>query len=101
MALATVIITAIVCAIAALSALMLANNHAQVAHFDQRRIQARQAAEGGLVWAMQRLWENPSFCGGVGCVCSPTPPTINGMTVTLSAQNCGTESMTVNASVTY
>lgn len=47
------------------------------------RAQARYAAEAGLVWAMQRLWASPGYCGELD------PPALGGLTVDVTVTNCG------------
>ena len=62
MALGFVLIIALLGAIAAYAILMLAISQARHSAFSQERPSARYAAEAGLVWARQRLWEDPTSC---------------------------------------
>ncbi len=80
-----VIITAVIFSIAALGMLTVAMNQRQrVKVFDVNRLRARYAAEAGVVWAQEQLWENKNYCG------APQPPSpINGLTVTVAVTNCG------------
>jgi len=66
-ALGLVIITAVVFAVAAFAALTMALSRAQVANtIGPERLRSNYAAEAGLVWAMERLWADPTWGSGVG-----------------------------------
>lgn len=74
-ALVAVIVTALIASVASFGALLLAMSHAQTGDAQLDRLRAQYAAEAGLVWAQQKLWANPAYCG------TPDPPAINGLTV--------------------
>ncbi len=95
--LAIVIMAAVVFAIAAFALLTITlSSRKQARDVHQQRVRAHYAAEAGLVWAMQRLWVNPAYCG------SPGPPQIDGMTVTVTVSNCGAGNVhTLQATVSY
>ena len=93
-----VIVTAIIFSIAAYAMLMVAMNQRQRAkEFDVDRLRARYAAEAGLVWAQERLWADPNFCGGV-----PSFSPINGLTVTVTVSGpCPNATHQITARVSY
>ena len=96
MALGAVIILSVVFAIAAFAAMTMSVSRAQTSGMQGRRLQAQYAAEAGVVFTMQRLWRDPTYCG------NPAPPAISGMTVNVTVTNCGAgNSHTVQARVTY
>ena len=69
-ALVVVLLTAVVFSIAAFGVLTVAVSRArQIDYLGEDRIRYRAAAEAGLVWAMQRLWVTPGWCGA-----PPFPP---------------------------
>ena len=91
-----VIITAVVAAIASLTVLQIAIHQARHAKFHHDRTRTRYAAEVGVVWAQQRLLNNPGYCG------APDPPVIDGMTVDVTVTNCGAgNAHAINATVVY
>lgn len=99
-ALGVVIITAIVFSIAAFGVLALSMGGAQRAGSYARRLQARYAAEAGLVWAMQRLWANPNWSDGW----DGTDLTVGGMSVDVKFDPCPTppcENRQLQAKVSY
>ncbi|MBI4323625.1 MAG: hypothetical protein HY596_05060, partial [Candidatus Omnitrophica bacterium] len=60
------------------------------------RLKAQYAAEAGLVWAMQRLWQDQAYCG------APDPPVINGLNVDVTVTSCGAgNTHTLSAKVLY
>ncbi len=66
-ALGIVILTAVVFAVAAFAVLTMALSRMQVSStVGARRLKATYAAEAGLVWAMQQLWENPTTWSAAG-----------------------------------
>ena len=60
MALAIVIFTALVFSVAAYAVLYLSLGLRERSDFHKRNIKARYASEAGVVWAMQRLWADPT-----------------------------------------
>ncbi len=91
-----VLLSSLVFSVASLAVLTMASSRAQATHRDATKLRARYAAEAGLVWAMERLWVNPAYCG------VPDPPPINGLTVDVNVTNCGTgNNQAVTATVTY
>lgn len=91
-----VLLSSLVFSIASLAMLSMATSHTQASRHEADKLRARYAAEAGLVWAMERLWVNPAYCG------VPDPPPINGLAVDVSVTNCGTMSnQMVSAKVSY
>ena len=80
--LAVVVGVAIVAAIAAYAILLMVLAQGRHARFYRERLRARYAAEAGIVWAQQRLWRDPTYCG------SPGPPAIEGLAVTVTISDC-------------
>ncbi len=114
------VISAFVCSIAAMSALVVALGQGQSAkEFHTDRLAARYAAEAGIVWAMQKLWANGSTCfheAGVEDDGEPpidpdgrtqTPPlqadvvTVDASTGNLCPCPCGATSVAIRARVAY
>ena len=91
------IIAAIIFSIAAFAMLMMAmNQRRRIKEFDVDRLRARYAAEAGLVWAQERLWVDPNFCGG------PLPTKVNDLDVTVTVSPpCPGATHQIKASVTY
>ncbi len=99
-----VLITSIIFGIAAFGLLSLAMNPGQAIFAGEGRTRARYAAEAGLVFAMQRLWVNPTNCATL----SPPPLDTddNGIpdtTVTVTAVPCPGPGVvsTLQAKVTF
>ena len=71
--LGVVIITAIVFSVTAFAALTVANSRASVARIlGASRLRAVYAAEAGLVWAMQQLYDDsPAFSSAAGTIDLP------------------------------
>ena len=91
-------IVAVACALGAYVILTMAMSQARHARFYRERVRARYATEGAIVWAQQRLWRDPSYCGGGGV----PAVTINGIPVTIAITNCGPGSPhIITAQVTY
>ena len=74
-ALGFVIAIAALFAIAVFAALVMALSARQHStEFYEQRLRARYAAESGIVWAMQRLWADPTECfPGPGDFTVPDP----------------------------
>ena len=90
------ILTAILAAIASFAVLQLAIAYSLQGRFFVNRTPYRYAAEAGLVWAQEQLWNNPAYCG------APDPPVINGVTVDVTVTNCGAgNSHTITANAVY
>jgi len=64
MALALVIVIALLCSLAAYVLLMAAVTEVRRAKYFRERTRARYLAEAALVIAMEKLWGNPTYCGG-------------------------------------
>ena len=98
------VMTAIVCAIAAYAALQIAIAEARQAVFYRDRTKARYAAEAGLVWAQQRLWQNPADCFNANPDVAldhdadPATPPLN---VDVTVTPCGAPNARLNAKVVY
>jgi len=95
-ALGIVILTAVVFSVAAFAVLTLTLGGTQRSSASEQRLRAQYAAEAGLVWAMQRLWANPNYCG------APDPPAIGGINVDVTVTNCGAgNTHTISAKAAY
>jgi hypothetical protein len=81
-ALGLVIIIAMMVSIAAFGVLMMGVTNARTGGLSQDRLAARYAAEGGVVWAMQKLYANPNFCGTQGVP-------VGALTATVTVSSCG------------
>ena len=98
--LAAVVITALICAVAAYTVLLMATSRARQAKFYRERDAARYAAEAGMIWAReQKLWTDPRWSSGPG-----TDVTINGFDVDIVLPACASspcETRTLQAKVIY
>ena len=95
-ALGVVLMMALIFGAVAAGALMLSASRSQTSGLQAHRLKAQYAAEAGLVFAMQRLWKDPAYCG------NPDPPVLNGLNVDVTVSNCGSgNTHTVSAKVTY
>ena len=92
-----VIVTALIASVAAFGILMLAMSGSRTSETQIDRLRAQYAAEAGLVWAKERLWADPTYCG------TPPPPALNGMTVsfTFSGTCAAGAPRRIEATVTY
>ncbi|MBI3322043.1 MAG: hypothetical protein HYZ91_07245 [Candidatus Omnitrophica bacterium] len=94
-ALMVVMVTALFSAVAVYIVLFMTFSESAQSKFYRLRLPAQSAAEAGIIWAQQRLWVNPSYCG------FPDPPPMNGFTVNVTMTNCGTPTPTIHARVDY
>ncbi len=91
-----IMVSALLAAIMSFSVLELAIAQAKRARFHRLRGSARYAAEAGIVWAQQRLLQNPAYCG------TPDPPPFGTITVDVGVTNCGGGNPhAISAKVTY
>lgn len=80
--LAIVLATSVIFGIAAFGLLSLTvNKTRQTAYLGEGRLRARYAAEGGVVMAMQELWEDPTDC-------TFGPYDVGGTAVTVTRTGC-------------
>ena len=90
------ILTALVCGIGAYAMLMIAMASARTATFFPGRSTARYAAEAGIVWAQDRLMDDPTYCG------VPGPPAFGALNVVVTVSNCGAgNSHVITSKVVY
>ena len=89
-ALGLVMVMAIVIATAIYGLLMMATSHARQAAFSSAALRARYASDAGMVWAYERLREDPTYCAGVGDAGDLDPPPIGGLAVDVVITDCGT-----------
>ena len=75
------ILTATVSAIVSYSVLYIATTQGRQGRFQRERTRVRNAAEAGVVYAQQQLWQNASYAGGT--------ITINGIQVAVTVTNPG------------
>ena len=92
-ALGMVVLVAVCFSIAVFTALVLALSRAKQKDFYKRRARAQYVAEAGLVWAMEQLWVDQTYCG------IPPLPTMNGLTATITVTNCSGTNHTVSSTV--
>ncbi len=62
------LVMAFLFAVAAYADIMMALSQAEQARFFKERPAARYASESGVVWAMQRLWQDPTWSSAAGNV---------------------------------
>ena len=80
-----VIISSLLFTLASAAALSSSlSNRSRVKTYSSDRVRAYYATEGAVVWAMQRLWADPTSCN-VG-----QPPALNGFTATIAIVDAGT-----------
>lgn len=92
---AIVLVTAILFTTASFAIMAVSLSRMSVVSSAYNRYQSQYVAEAGLVWAMQQLWVNPSFCASGSTV------VLNGRTATIDMSNCGTSLATISSVVTY
>jgi hypothetical protein len=91
-----VLVIGALASISAYAVLMLARSQALQARFYRERVRGRYTAEAGIVWAQQRLWNDPTYCG------SPDPPVMDGLAIDVSVTNCGVANThVISSKVTY
>lgn len=83
-ALGVVIMMSLVFAAVSMGALMLSSSRSQTSSLQAHRLKAQYAAEAGLVWAMQRLFTDPSQAFASG----DTDVTMNGVDVDVILPAC-------------
>ena len=110
--LVVVLITAVVFSITAVGVLFLSLALTQRAQHSKGRLRASYAAESGLVWAMERLWNDPAYPAS-SCITVPCPSCTPGQDltdtlsvdttqVTITVRNCGPgNEHQLSAKVTY
>lgn len=99
-ALGVVIMMSLVFGVVALGALMLSSSRSQTSSLQSHRLKAQYAAEAGLVWAMQRLFNTPTQAFASG----NTDLTINGIAVDVILPACAStpcESRQLQAKAIY
>jgi hypothetical protein len=105
-ALAAVIGSALVFSVAAYAVLYASLGFRQRVDFSKRNIRARYAAEAGMVWAMQRLWDNPAWTSSAGTIDLPFDVDQDGATgasegVDVVYESCPTQPCRMEAKVRY
>jgi len=84
-ALGIVIISAVIFSIMAYAVLAMSLSKAQLADYPVDRARAHYAAEAGVVWAREQLWNDSAFCAN-----SNPDLTMNGLDVDVQISSCGT-----------
>ena len=98
MILGMVIMMAVIGSIASYGVLQIAVNQSLHARFHGERTRARYAAEAGIVWAQQQLWNDPTYCGDP----DPPPAQFDGIVVdVIVSPPCVPGSHTISAKVVY
>lgn len=114
MALGMVVAMSLVFAVAAFGVMTLAVSRGQTSSLQAHRLKAQYAAEGALVLAMQRLWQDPEYPAS-SCVTGPCPActtpgttdltdtvTVAGTSVAVTVTDCGAGfTHKLSAKVTY
>ena len=101
MVLGIVLLSSIVFSIASLAMFTLAMSHTQASHHETEKLRARYAAEAGLVRAMEKLWNDPAYCGEAWSIDTNGDGTAE-TTMTITVTNCGAgNTRTISAKVTY
>lgn len=80
------ILAALVSSIISYAVLFIATSQARQGRFQRERARVRYATEAAVVWAQQRLWQDPTW---PGAACPSTSVNIGGYSVTLNITNCG------------
>lgn len=109
LALGIVILFAFVFGVAALAALTVGLSRVQSSQEFGNRVQGRYAAEAGLVWAMQKLYDTPTWNSPAGAIDLPLDVNGNGTIdagegVDIILAPCGAtpcEERTLQAKVVY
>ena len=91
-ALGIVIVTALICGVAAYTVLFMASSATRRGRMFHARTRAHYLAEAGLVVAMQRLWVNPDYCSGTEFVDTDGDGT-GDTPVTVTVTNCGADNV--------
>ena len=101
-ALGVVLMTAVIFSVAAFAVLTMAlSGQQRLKVLSKDHLSAQYAAEAGVVWVMQRLWNDPTYCANNTPLPSPPNP-INGLTVNVTVTNCGANNPhQINAKVIY
>lgn len=90
---------AFIASVSAFVILQLAIASSRRAQFYREQSHARYAAEAGIIWAQQRLWADPNYCGNPDPPSATFTPAVN---VDVTVSNCGAGNLhVVNATVTY
>lgn len=90
------LVSALLASIASYLVLELAMVQARHAEFHEGHVEAWHAAEGGLVWAYERLLSNPAYCG------APDPPPMGELNVDVTISDCAPGNpKAITAKVTY
>ncbi len=90
------LISALLSSIASYLVLQLAIAQGRQAKFHREHVEARHAAEAGLVFAYEQLVNDSAYCG------APDPPPMGTLTVDVTVAPCGgLAPRTVSAKVIY
>lgn len=81
--------TALVCAIAAFTVLLMAVSNARHARSTRERVKARYLAEAGQVYARERLWTEPAYCPGAPVTLDTDGDGVADTPVAITITNCG------------
>ena len=68
-----VLIAALVFSVALFAVLNMSLSHQQASSYNYSRYRSRYAAEAGMVWAMQKLWANPTWGSAAGWTSGSDP----------------------------
>ena len=96
-----VLLSSLVFSIASLAMLSMATSHTQASRHEADKLRARYAAEAGLVRAMEKLWNDPTYCGEAWSIDTNGDGTAE-TTINITVTNCGAGSnQTISARVSY
>lgn len=95
------LVMAFLFAVAAYADIMMAVSQAEQSRFWKERPKARYASESGIVWAMQRLWEDPTWSSPAGNVDFTMPDGTPVDVIVAPCSNNPCEDREISAEVAY
>lgn len=98
-ALAAVVAASVVFSVSAAAVLTMGLHRTRTARFNEHRLRAKYAAEAGLVWALQRFWDDPSKCNSMNVI-NPDL-TVGGLDVDVTIDDCAADPLVIHSEVIY
>ncbi|MDP3722143.1 MAG: hypothetical protein Q8R91_01430 [Candidatus Omnitrophota bacterium] len=101
--LGVVILSSIAFSVAAFAMLTMAmSGHFRSEQHHRKRLEARYAAEAGVVWAMQQIWTDPDILANpLKCFAANPDVTIEAFDVDIIAEPCPGEDVSLEANVQF
>lgn len=96
MALILATVVALICAAGTYAMLMMATSQARWSVAVTQHEQARYLSEAGVIWATQRIWQDPAFCTG-----GPQLIPLAGASVEVTVTNCALGPHQIHSRVVY